>query len=213
MIFFNQKKKINIIPLGQNCMPRVILTRYGLKPHKFQGELTYPFDLAVFGMPELTKTLRTNFSEFFNNLEYKDNCWRKAPNCIEFCHDKRLKQDDKQKLIDLYSKRIANFQHTINDEKPVLFVQILGDYQEIEEQYNELKRLREDKPFKFVIIDTENIVPEINLENVYVKQIPLPSAQYKQNWWKKEFYNSKEGKLFEKKITDFCKEIINSLSV
>lgn len=190
-------------------MPRVILTRWGLKPHKFQGELTYPFDLAVFGMPEITKTLKTDFNEFFDNLEYKNNFWIKAPNCIEFCHDKRYKENDKQKLIDLYSKRIQNFRNTIQNDTLILFVQILGDYQEIENQYKELKRLRKDKPFKFIIIDTENIVPEINLENVHIKKIPLPNKDYKQNWWKKDFYNSKDGKLFEKQIADFCKEIMH----
>ncbi len=208
-MIFNRKKRVNIIPLGQNCMPRVILTRYGIKPHKFQGELTYPFDLAVFGIPEITKTLKTDFNEFFDNLEYKNNCWIKTPNCIEFCHDKRFKENDKQKLIDLYSKRIENFRNTINDETPVLFVQILGDYEEIEQQYNELKRIRGDKPFKFIIIDTENIVPEINLENVFIKKIPLPSKDYKLNWWKKEYYNSKDGRLFEKQIAEFCKEVLN----
>lgn len=207
MLFNN--KKINIIPLGQNCMPRVILTRWGLKPHKFQGELTYPFDLAVFGIPEITKTLKTDFNEFFDNLEYKNKCWIKAPNCIEFCHDKRYKENDKQKLIDLYSKRIQNFRNTIQNKTPIIFVQILGDCQEIENQYKELKRLRADKPFTFIIIDTENIVPEINLENVHIKKIPLPNADYKQNWWKKDFYNSKDGKLFEKQIADFCKKIIH----
>lgn len=210
-MIFNKKKRFNIIPLGQNCMPRVILTRYGIKPHKFQGELTYPFDLAVFGIPEITKTLKTDFNEFFDNLEYKNNCWIKAPNCIEFCHDKRFKENDKQKLIDLYSKRIENFRNAINDETPILFVQILGDYEEIEQQYNELKRIIGDKPFKFIIIDTENIVPEINLENVFIKNIPLPNKEYKLNWWRKEYYTSKDGRLFEKQIAEFCKEILNYL--
>ena len=70
------------------------------------GELTFPFDLAVFGMPEITKCLKTDFKEFFNNLEYNGKYWFKSPNCIYFMHDKRYKQNDKEKLISLYKKEL-----------------------------------------------------------------------------------------------------------
>ena len=70
-----------IIPLGQNCMPRTILTRWGIKKRKFFGELTYPFDFAVFGMPEITKTLKTDFNEFFNDFMH---LFKKFANCTIF---------------------------------------------------------------------------------------------------------------------------------
>lgn len=174
------------------------------------GEKTYPFDLAVFGMPEITKCLRTDFNEFFDNLEYNGEFWLKAPNCIYFSHDKRFKIKDKNKLISLYKKRIDNFREAIDKEEHILFVQVLGEDEDIINQYNELKRIRENKPFKMAIIDTQNIIGELNLDNVYILKLPFPSEKYKNNWWKKEFYNSKVGKQFEKQISDFCSQVLEA---
>ncbi len=205
----SSKKKVNIIPLGQNCMPRTILTRWKLKPKKIFGELSYPFDLAVFGIPEITKILQTDFNEFFNNLEFNGQYWIKAPNCIYFSHDKDCGKDDKFKIIEKYSKRIENFKKVIINPEPVIFFQILGDSEDVIKQYNELKRIRNSNPFKFIVIDTENIMEkEFELEDVILKKIPYPIKDYKLNWWKKEYYNSKQGKAFEKQIAEICKDSI-----
>ena len=203
-----KKAKTEIIPLGQNCIARTVLTRWKIKKRKIMGEKTYPFDLAVFGMPEITKTLKTDFSEFFNNLEYNGEYWLKSPNCIYFMHDKRYKEKDKEKLIALYQKRIDNFRKALCEAENILFVQVLGEDEDVKSQYQELKRLRENKPFKMAIIDTQNIIDKLDLENVYVLKLPFPNEEYKNNWWKKEFYNSKVGKQFEKQIADFCLEVL-----
>mgnify|MGYP003430288183 CR=1 FL=1 len=208
MIYDMKNIKPVIIPLGQNCMPRTILTRWGIKKRKFLGELTFPFDFAVFGMPEITKTLKTDFNEFFNDLEYKTDYWIKAPNCIYFSHDKRYKEKDRQKLINLYTKRINNFRKTIEEKDNLLFFFFFGDNEDIENQYNALRNITKNKPFKFAIVDTENITNEINLKNVYILKLKMPNEQYKNNWWKEKYYNSPQGKAFEKQIADFCIEVI-----
>lgn len=201
--------KINIIPLGQNCMPRTILTRWKVKPRKLFGEPTYPFDLAVFGIPEITKILKTDFAEFFNDLEFNGHYWIKAPNCIYFSHDKNFGKDDKFKIIERYTKRIENFNNAVTDSTPVIFLQILGGDEEIMKQYNELKRIRNSRPFKFIVVDTQNVTDkEFEFEDLISVKIPYPKTDYKENWWRKEYYNSPEGKNFEKSIADLCKKVI-----
>ena len=205
-----KKIKTEIIPLGQNCIPRTVLTRWKIKSSKIFGEKTYPFDLAVFGLPEITKCLKNDFNEIFDNLLFNGEYWYKSPNCIYFMHDKKYKENEKEKLISKYKKRINNFRTKINETDNILFVQILGEDEDIINQYNELKRLRNDKPFKMAIIDTQNIVKSIDLKDIYVLKLPFPSEEYKNNWWKKEFYNSKIGKQFEKQIADFCLNVLNT---
>lgn len=197
------KKKIQIISLGQNCIPRTILTRHGIKPRKIWGELTYPFDLAIFGTIEITKCLKTDFNEFFFDLNYKNDkkYWVKEPNCIQFVHDSK----DKKELIKNYTKRIENFKKEMKNPLPILFVQLLEEDEDVKNLYNELLRLREDRPFKLLIIDTQDIV---TFEKAEILKLPFPSVEYRNNWWKKEFYNSKEGKIFEKNICDFCKRFM-----
>ena len=211
MDLFKKKNKVNIIPLGQNCMPRTILTRYKVKPAKIFGEPSYPFDMAVFGMKEVTKSLRTDFAEFFNDLQYNGKYWIKAPNCIEFSHDKRFGQNDKDKLIDCYLNRIENFQRDIKSATPVLFVQMPGDSEDIMEQYAQLLRLRGGREFEFAVIDTYDIVKNINLDNVHILKLPFPTADYEANWWRKEYYNSVKGKIFEQRICEFCNNLINKM--
>lgn len=195
--------KIKIISLGQNCIPRTILTRHGIKPRKILGELTYPFDLAIFGTIEVTKCLKTNFEEFFFDLTFsKDkNCWIKSPDCIEFVHD----STDKQKLISIYNRRIQNFKNEMKNPNPILFVQFLEQDEDVENLYNELLKLRENRPFELIIIDTQDIA---NFQKAHILKLPFPSQDYRNNWWKKEYYNSAEGKVFEKKICDFIKNFL-----
>ena len=39
-------------------------------------------------------------------------------------------------------------------------------------------------------------------------KLKMPNEQYKNNWWKEEYYNSPQGKAFEKQIANFCIEVI-----
>lgn len=204
----SELKKTEIIALGQNCMPRTILTRHGIKKRKILGEITYPFDIAVFETREITHSLKTDFAEFLYDLKF-DPCkkiWIKAPDCIEFVHETRYKSGDKEKLINKYTERIQNFKKAMLSPTPVVFVQILGDCSDIENLYMELKRLRADRSFRFAVVDTQNITEPV--EGVDILKLEFPSEEYKLNWWKKEFYSSAEGISFETKISDFVQEII-----
>ena len=207
-----EQKNIKIIPLGQNCMPRAILTRWGIKKKKIFGEKTYPFDLAVFETREITHSLKTDFEEFLYNLNFRHDkkIWVKEPDCIEFVHETRYKENDKEKLINKYLKRFENFRTIMKSDEPILFVQILGDCSDIENLYSELKRIRENRPFRFIVIDTQDKTAQIN--GIDILKLPFPSAEYKQNWWKKEFYNSETGKNFEKQIVDFVRKILGEMS-
>lgn len=200
--------RINIIALGQNCMPRSVLTRWGIKKKKIFGELTYPFDIAVFETREITNLIKTDFKEFFYNLNYRSDrkIWVKEPDCIEFVHETNFGANDKEKLINKYIKRFDNFKQAMADDNPILFVQILGDCSDIENLYDELKKQRGDKPFKLAIIDTQDITQPIL--GINILKIKFPSDEYKQNWWKKEYYKSSEGIEFERKIVNFISNVI-----
>lgn len=210
-------KNINykIVSLGHNCFPRTVLTRWGLKPDKSQGELSLPFDLATFETFEITKNIKDNFKNFFENIEFKPSksifdrkqYWIKAPDCIEFVHEKNLTKNDKTKLIDTYKKRIENFNTYMKDPTPILFVQLLGDCQDIENLYNLLEGIRGRNPFEFVVIDPYNLT-STEKDHLHILKIPYPNSKYQSFWWSKAFYTSKEGNAFEKAIVDFCIEKI-----
>ena len=111
----------------------------------------------------------------------------------------------------MYTNRIKNFRDTVQKDAPILFLQILGDAQDANKTYDELLKLRGSRPFKLVIVDTQDIVidsyPEIN-----VLKLPYPDKNYQKAWWKRKNYNSKQGIEFEKKIIDFCIEKIKEFN-
>ncbi|WP_411827884.1 DUF1796 family putative cysteine peptidase [Luteolibacter sp. AS25] len=55
-----------IIPVGSNCLPRTIPTRFGLKKTKAEGEITYPFDLAVHPYNAVCNLLENDFMDYVN---------------------------------------------------------------------------------------------------------------------------------------------------
>ena len=197
------KNNFEIIPLGQNCLPRSILTRHGLKKKKIFGELTFPFDFAVFETREITFSIKTDFEEFLYNLNYRQDkkIWVREPDLIEFVHEKYYGLNDKDKLVQKYLKRIENFNNAIKNPKPILFIQVLGDCSDIENLYLTLKNARKQNPFRLIVIDTQNITSPVN--GIDILKLPFPSEDYKNHWWKKEYYSSFAGKLFEKQIVDF----------
>lgn len=211
-MFNFKKKEYVIIPLGYNCLPRTVLTRHGLKHKKWLGELTYPFDLAYFFIPEITKYLQNDFADFFENWEFKQDetqsFWIKPPFQIKFFHDKTI---SKEKLIKKYKKRIKNFYKQMQEATPILFVQTLIHEQNIEEVFKELKRLRGEKPFKYIVIDTLDVVKNNQNPEIDVLKLPYPSKDYEENWWQKKYYLSEEGKKYEKDFCNFCQKGINEL--
>ena len=99
----------------------------------------------------------------------------------------------------------------MKDSTPILFVQILTEEQSIDIVYNELKRLREDRPFKYIVVDTLNVLKGTENPAINVLKMPYPSEEYRNNWWLRKHYKSADGKKFEKDFCDFCKKGIKEL--
>lgn len=232
MINFSEQKIMNvplqcekayeIVSLGINCLPRTVLTRKNLKPRKAQGELSCPFDLVAHNVKRVTYYIENNFDGYFDDLTFrtvkrcffdfrKKGIWEKADGTM-FFHDKDCKVNDREKIVKRISSRIDNFRKILKNEKPIIFVQCLDDGEDIKNLYNVLKNKREDKLFKLVIFDFNNIVTE-EYENIYVFKIPYPKniKKYAKYWNRYKNYNSKSGKLFENEIKNAVEQVIDDL--
>ena len=229
MLFFKKKEEINpvekkfeIVSLGVNCLPRTLLTRKNLKPRKAQGELSCPFDLVSHKVERITYYIENDFVNYFDDLSFrvrskgwwdfrKKGLWEKSDN-TQFFHDKDCKINDKEKLVNRVSKRMDNFRKILQNDKPIIFVQILSDSEDIENLYRVLKKKRADKPFKLIIFDVKNIITK-EYEDVYVFKIPYPSdvPNYERYWNKKKYYDSSQGRLFENSIKTSVELVIKEL--
>lgn len=232
MMFFKNKKTENtitkvqkdyeIVSLGTNCLPRTVLTRKNLKPRKEQGELSCPFDLVVHEAERVTYYIANDFEGYFDDLAFrlkkrcfldfrKKGLWEKSDG-TKFFHDRDCGINDRTKIVNRISSRIDNFRKILADEKPIIFVQGLKDSEDIENLYKTLKAKRQNKLFKLVILDFNNIVSK-EYDNVYVFKILYPTKikKYEQYWNRQKNYNSKEGKAFENAIKNAVEQVINDL--
>ena len=205
-----KNKNYNIISLGYNCYPRTLLTRYGLKKTREQGELTMPFDLAVFATKEITSNLRYDFKYFFDDLEYskEQKIWTRGKDKIQFRHDTWFGEFSRNELIDKYKKRIENFYSVVNDPNPLLILQLLGDDEDADNVYLQLRRLRQQTKFVFCVIDPNRLTKNLD-KRIMVFDETAPEG-YFENWWKKSCYSQKSAAGYEQKIIDFCIDSLNN---
>jgi hypothetical protein len=156
-------KKLNykVISLGTFCLPRVISTSIGIKPHKWFGELTCPFDLAFFNnFDQILMLLNNNFENFFDGLKYsnKNNYYYNDNLSAIFNHDGTLSLEE---FKNRYKKRIKNFIKYIKSDSFIYFLIAFQNTQNIPSDtqlkilINTLHKIRNNKKFKVIIITAE----------------------------------------------------------
>lgn len=148
-----KRANYHIVSLGSNCLPRGLTTAIKLKPRRFYGEKSCPFDLYNSDLKSNIELIENDFSNFFEiiNLKY-------------FPHDEQL---TKEEFVKRYQNRIKNFQEIMQSDKILYF--IYSDYKslplrdDILKLYNVLKAKRLNKSFKLIILTSKYIpnLPEI----------------------------------------------------
>ena len=142
-----------IVSLGNSCLSRALLVAAGLKPRRFYGEKSCPFDLYF--SKDIKNTIRlieNDFLDFFKDIDLD-----------AFPHDDKLTICQFKKR---YQKRIENFLDIQKSEKIVYYVYSnytnVPEITDITKLYDVLKAKRGTKPFALVILTNNYIdVPGI----------------------------------------------------
>ena len=131
-----KNRNYKIVSLGSDCLPRTVTTIWGLKPRKFVGELSCPFDLALHSYAAVVEAIKTDFANYLNPAYLETYSIEKAYDssekfsCIKntyydctFSHERgdRFSENNFEKFIEVYRQRIANFYQYLNSS-PVLFL-------------------------------------------------------------------------------------------
>lgn len=205
-----------IISLGWNCQPRTYLTKNELMPDKKHGRLSMVFDLTIHHTKGLIEILKSNFSDYFENIKYGFyepfglNYWQNKKYDIVYNHDSAFKENDFEKLKSRYQPRIENFKNAVNSDKFLFFVHNLDETAELEdikELYEALKSLRGEKPFKLLIWSTfKNLENNIENENISIYSEIHPYKDFS-DWFKPEC-QTKTSKIWIRHLCNFVKEEI-----
>lgn len=216
-----------LISLGENCFNRTVLSRHHLKPQRQQGELSFPFDLCVCNLHSAYTLIKNDFSDYFNDLQWndKDKIWMNTKYHIRYNHDRDCSECDKEKLVERYTKRIQNLRNLFNDSKKHSFVvssinnainkdEVLGLYEFLQKTINGnfdfiyihlgKEKLPYSSFFEQKMLESQN-----ENSHFYFCHIPHPYQNFWGEWYKMEYFNSEDGKHFEKTFADYISQISN----
>lgn len=211
------------ISLGECCFTRTVLTRYGMKAHKEQGELSCPFDLCICGFNSTVRVVKSKFSDYFNNLEWNqtNKLWINSKYGIYYNHDQDCSQYDKDKFIDRYKKRIENFEVMLSSGKRLFILSSVdekistndvldfGKYLNQKNKNNILLFVNISKNEQASILDFKQKMQAYGKQgiNIFYAHIPQPYEDFYEQWYKYEYFNSDKGKAFEQKFIEKVKEV------
>lgn len=148
-----KKINYNVVSLGSSCLTRALAVATGIKPRRFYGEKSCPFDLYF--STDLKQTISfidNDFEGFFENV-----------NINKFPHDEKFNFLNFKKR---YQKRIQNFLDIQNSEKKLYYIYSNYttdvDSKDITRLYEVLKNKRQGKPFELILLTRKHLeVPNI----------------------------------------------------
>lgn len=163
-------KKNHYISLGYNCFVRMVLTKFGLKASKKQGELSCPFDLCYTPLSSLVKVLENDFSDFLDDIECLEagKSFINKKYSIYFIHENNLTLED---FKIRYKKRIENFRKISASKslKKYVFNCEQNDFtiEQLNKIYDLLKIYCKGSPFKFYVLNFQHDnIPKVNLTGI-----------------------------------------------
>lgn len=137
-----------VVSLGNSCLSRALLTAAGIKPRRFYGEVSCPFDLYFStDIKRTIELIKNDFSDFFKNVDID-----------AFPHDGYLTLNNFKVR---YKKRIKNFLDIQKSNKIVYYVYSnyneIPSIEDITNLYKVIKSKRGAKPFKFILLTSHKI--------------------------------------------------------
>ena len=206
-----KKYSYKIVSLGTSCYTRFTLGRYGLKPFKFEGEESHPFDLAIHPISTIIHCIKSDFDKYLdlsyisqNKLWFYHNLYN-----ISFVHEDDLNGNLKL-FIERYEKRINNFRKLYLSKIPIFFI-MFEDESNI--TYDEYKQLIDSLKLRFINYKFIYLTPTERKDLLYFNNVisfyrfcPLPDKYYK--WQTSGCAETDLGIEFDLKNVEFCKNII-----
>lgn len=221
---------LEFVSLGFDCLPRALLTRWGMKKPRKLGELTHPFDTSIHPVAATRHLIETEFADYMSGLSYsqEDDFPHREDLGIRFNHEigTEWQEDDFAKLKETYQRRTDNFVQTYQFEKPTVYIAHTheGDEETLSHvvaTFQRIREHREGRPTRFVWLYTPEFSKEWDSdvarqrpslgEDIDVITEQYPFAGY--IWYKPNHSFSRRGFRFEKRVIKLLQNAIKSASL
>lgn len=206
-------QSVNVISIGENCLPWQLTQRWGLRSAKTMFEQESPFNLAQTTTDDIAHLLRNGMDQLIDVslmstfIDKNGSCFPKnktyhfdfnherGPQFIENCYiQTRLRYADRIKQM----RKIAATQPAIY----VHFTERSGDLEHLVDAV----RAFAQSDCTIVIFDSwlgcRKLIPEA--DHVRYKHVAMPNAGYR--WFTPDHYDSIDGLNFERNIMQVIRE-------
>lgn len=221
---YSRPDRVPIISLGEDCLPRTLATRWGMKLPRLLGELTCPFDLSVHPIEGVAEILKSSFSNYLQRSDIRfDQSLNHPINSrygILWNHETgvRWTEDNFQLLDDLYERRIKNF-NKLTREKPsvaFLYVSKSFDISTVHQIARSIGEISNGKATLAVLNSYQDQVFPVGLSQIgdvriFHKHHPTPHRWYL--WWSHEHFTLPEGHIWERSVIDWLQSVCDNISI
>lgn len=205
-----------IVSLGGFCLPRILTTAAKLKPPKYYGEKSCPFDICIHNdIKKIIECINSDFKNYTDNITYNFSTQFYENKYFDaiYNHDAKLNLHEVKKR---YIKRIKNFRDILNEPTKIYFIYSLyyfGNYpttEDILNLYSSLKAKRRNNEFELILILPQKI-EHINNKKIHqiIKDWTMDGT------WVDDFFNSEKNGIIKneqnKEFYEFLKGELNKI--
>ena len=196
---------IRVISIGDNCLPWLMLNRWGLRYQPWRREVLSPFNLASTFTNSVTKFLTSKGDLLLQDLDFREvknvvmPYSRSMPTVFNHEAGEYWSQDDFRNLRERFSERIRNFDAFL-DGGPRLFVHFCQRKGDLKALGEALRNANRDGDYRLLVIDTIACADRgLDLPQGDILSIRPPDDYV---WFRPENFESESGLAYEGKIAD-----------
>jgi hypothetical protein len=207
---------ISFVSVGEGCMSRAVLTRWGMKPPRKLGERSGPFDLSIHPVSATITLLQGDFAGWIDpdRLRYsEEDGYVVNPGLgVSFNHETGEEYNQPgsfEKVRAIYERRLENFRRVLSESPTICFVLHIIDpsrevWKEVRELWDLLCAGSPRADHLMVVLNTWQAGQEIDTagrepiagQDIRVVDIHYPFPGYR--WWLD--FTSEAGREFEREL-------------
>jgi hypothetical protein len=217
---------IAFVSVGEGCMSRTVLTRWGMKPPRQLGEQSGPFDLSIHPVPATIALLEGDFAGWIDpdrlRFSEEDGYVVNPDLGVSFNHEVGEEYNEPGsfgKIRTIYERRLEHFRRVLNEAPTICFVLHVFDpspgiWTDVKQLWDLLRARSPTSDHQMLVLNTWPAGQEIDAsrrepiagQNIRVVDIHYPFPGYQ--WWLD--FSSEAGHAFERELISTARSLVDA---
>ena len=217
---------VTFVSVGEGCLSRAVLTRWGMKPPRRFGERTGPFDLSIHPLSATVALVQSDFEGWLDpdrlRFSAEDGFVVNHELGVSFNHEVGEEYDEPgsfEKIRAIYERRLKNFRSVL-DEAPAIcfvlhiFVPSTEIWPKVRALWDLLRARSPQADHLMLVVNTWQAGQEIDTtgrdpiagHDIQVIDLPYPFPGYR--WWLD--FSSEAGHEFERELITGARSLVDA---